>query len=156
MRRVIAISLAILVFAVGARGVMAQESEQQVSDRLLEILKDRAIISEDEYSELKDLAVQMEADRGEMDSRLDEIDRSITEYLAQSGDARGANVSHKKGKGFGSQPATASSPSGSAACSRPGTQVRTTTRTPRSAGTRTASPSGRTGSSSQVTPSTRT
>lgn len=101
MRRVIAISLAILVLAVGARGVMAQDSEQQVSDRLLEILKDREIISEDEYSELKDLAVMMEQDRSEMDSRLDDIDRSIAEYLAQGGDARGANVSHKKGKGFG-------------------------------------------------------
>lgn len=101
MRRVIAISLAILVLAVGARGVMAQESEQQVSDRLLEILKDRQIISEDEYSELKDITVQMQEDRNEMDSRLDDIDRSIAEYLAQDGDARGANVSHKKGKGFG-------------------------------------------------------
>lgn len=101
MRRAIAISLAILILAIGARGVMAQEPEQEVSGRLLEILKDRQIISEDEYSELKDLAVSMEQDRGEMDARLDEIDRSISDYLAQSGDARGANVSHKKGKGFG-------------------------------------------------------
>ena len=101
MRRVIAISLAILVLAVGARGVMAQESEQQVSDRLLEILKDRQIISDDEYSELKDITVQMQEDRTQMDSRLDDIDRSIAEYLAQGGDARGANVSHKKGMGFG-------------------------------------------------------
>jgi len=101
MRRVIAISLAILVLAVGARGVMAQDSGQQVSDRLLEILKDRQIISEDEYSELKDLATEMEQQQGDMNARLDDIDRSISEYLAQGGDARGANVSHKKGDGFG-------------------------------------------------------
>ena len=100
MRRVIAISLAILVLTVGAQGVMAQD-DGQVSDRLLEILKDRQIISDDEYSELKDLATQMEQDQGAMNARLDDIDRSISEYLAQDGDARGANVSHKKGDGFG-------------------------------------------------------
>ena len=101
MRRVIAISLAILVLAVGARGVMAQDTEQQVSDRLLEILKDRQIISNDEYSELKDLATEMAQEKGDLNARLDDIDRSISEYLAQDGDARGANVSHKKGDGFG-------------------------------------------------------
>ena len=38
MRRVLAISLAILVVTLATRGVMAQDAEQSVSDRLLEIL----------------------------------------------------------------------------------------------------------------------
>jgi hypothetical protein len=99
MRRVLAISLALLVVMIAARGVAAQEDT--VSDRLLEILKDRQIISPDEYGELKDLAGKMQEDQAEVDRRLTDLDRSIADYLAQGGDAMGANVGYMKGKGFG-------------------------------------------------------
>jgi hypothetical protein len=101
MRRVLAICLAILVVTIAARGAMAQDSEQTVSDRLLEILKDRQIISTDEYGELKTLAASMQDDRTEVNRRLTDLDRSIADYMAKSGDAMGANVSYTKGMGFG-------------------------------------------------------
>ena len=79
MRRALIVSTAILVlFATSA--VMA--GEQQVSDRLLEILKDRQIISENEYVELTDIADQMQDDQTQVDQRLTALDSSITEYLA--------------------------------------------------------------------------
>ena len=56
MRRVLAIGLAIIIVTLGARGAVAQDSQTDVSERLLEILKDRQIISDDEYGELKTLA----------------------------------------------------------------------------------------------------
>jgi len=99
MRRVLAISLAILVVTIAARGVMAQDSEQAVSDRLLEILKDRQIISADEYGELKALAATMK--ESDVEQRLSEIDRSIADYLAKEGDGEGASTTHKVGTGFG-------------------------------------------------------
>ncbi len=100
MRRVLAISLAILVVMLATRGVMAQDAEQSVSDRLLEILKDRQIISGDEYGELKGLATEMQAERAELDTRLGDLDRSITEYLAKDDEALGSNVTYQVGNGF--------------------------------------------------------
>ncbi len=101
MRRVLAIGLAIIIVTLGARGAVAQDSQADVSERLLEILKDRQIISEDEYGELKTLASQMQDERAETDERLTELDRSISDYLAQGGDATGANAAYKKRDGFG-------------------------------------------------------
>jgi hypothetical protein len=99
MRRVFAISLAILI-VIAARGVVAQDAEQAVSDRLLDILKDRQIISDKEYGELKDLAADMQQDRAETDRRLGDLDRSIADYLAKEGDAIGSSVTYTKGSGF--------------------------------------------------------
>ena len=53
MRRVLIVSIAILVVMFATTAVRA--GEQQVSDRLLEILKERQIISESEYAELSDV-----------------------------------------------------------------------------------------------------
>jgi hypothetical protein len=100
MRRVLAISFAILVVMIATRGVMAQDADQSVSDRLLEILKDRQIISSDEYGELKGLATEMQAEKAELNTRLGDLDRSISEYLAKDGDALGANVTYQVGNGF--------------------------------------------------------
>jgi hypothetical protein len=75
--------------------------EQQVSDRLLEILKERQIISESEYAELSDVADQMQEDQNSVDQRLTALDASITEYLAKEGDEAGVATKHKKGSGFG-------------------------------------------------------
>ena len=100
MRRVLIVSIAILtLFASSA--VMA--GEQQVSDRLLEILKERQIITENEFAELSELADQMKDDQNEVDQQLDALDASISEYLAEEGDAdeAGVAVKHQKGKGFG-------------------------------------------------------
>ena len=100
MRRVLAISLAIVIVMIATRGVMAQDAEQSVSDRLLEILKERQIISTDEYGELKGLATEMEDERAELNTRLGDLDRSITEYLAKDGDALGSDVTYQVGNGF--------------------------------------------------------
>ena len=100
MRRVLAISFAILVVMLATRGVMAQDAEQSVSDRLLEILKERQIISGDEYGELKGLATEMQTERAELNTRLGDLDRSITEYLAKDDEALGSNVTYQVGNGF--------------------------------------------------------
>jgi hypothetical protein len=99
MRRVFAIGLAILI-VIAARGVVAQDAEQTVSDRLLDILKDRQIISDKEYGELKGMAADMQQQRVEADRRLGDLDRSIADYLAKEGDAIGSNVTYTKGSGF--------------------------------------------------------
>jgi hypothetical protein len=99
MRRVLAIGLAIVVVMIASRGVVAQEADS-VSDRLLEILKDRQIISNDEFGELKGLAAEMKEDRVDMDRRLGDLDRSIADYLAEGGDATAAGVTYTVGNGF--------------------------------------------------------
>ncbi|MCU0724490.1 MAG: OprO/OprP family phosphate-selective porin [Planctomycetes bacterium] len=102
MRRCLAIGLAVLVLTLGARGVSAQDDGQSASDRLLEILKERQIISESEYSELKGLASKMEAEDTEISRRLGELDRSISDYLSKGDDKEynRAHVSYRKGQGF--------------------------------------------------------
>jgi len=102
MRRCLAIGLAVLILALGARGVAAQDDGQSVSDRLLEILKQRQIISGDEYSELKGLASKMEADNAEMSRRLGDLDRSIADYLSkgEEDEYNRAHVAYRKGSGF--------------------------------------------------------
>ena len=52
MRRVFAIGLAILVVMIATQGAVAQDG-QTANDKLLKILKDRQIISDKEYAELK-------------------------------------------------------------------------------------------------------
>jgi hypothetical protein len=99
MRRVLAIGLAIVIVMIASRGVVAQEADS-VSDRLLEILKDRQIISNDEFGELKGLAAEMQDDRADMDRRLGDLDRSIADYLAKDGDATAAGVTYTVGNGF--------------------------------------------------------
>jgi hypothetical protein len=99
MRRVLIVSIAILVVMFATTAVRA--GEQQVSDRLLEILKERQIISESEYAELSDVASQMQEDQSAVDQRLTALDASITEYLAKEGDDVGVATKHKKGTGFG-------------------------------------------------------
>lgn len=99
MRRVLAIGLAIVMVMIASRGVVAQEADS-VSDRLLEILKDRQIISNDEFGELKGLAAEMQEDRVDMDRRLGDLDRSIADYLAKDGDATAAGVTYTFGNGF--------------------------------------------------------
>ena len=99
MRRVLIVSIAIMVVMFATTAVRA--GEQQVSDRLLEILKERQIISESEYAELSDVANQMQEDQSSVDQRLTALDASITEYLAKEGDEAGVATKHKKGKGFG-------------------------------------------------------
>ena len=100
MRRVLIVSIAIAALFASST-VMA--GEQQVSDRLLEILKERQIISENEFAELSDLADQMQDDQSAVDGQLEALDASISEYLAMEGDAdeAGVAVTHKKGSGFG-------------------------------------------------------
>ena len=100
MRRVLAISLAVLAVALTAGGALAQDTEQSVSDRLLEILKDRQVISPDEFGELKDLADRMEDENAELNQRLGDLDRSIADYMAKEGDEPTANLSYRKGQGF--------------------------------------------------------
>ena len=99
MRRVLIVSIAIMVVMFATTAVRA--GEQQVSDRLLEILKERQIISESEYAELSDVANQMQDDQNAVDQRLTALDASITEYLAKEGDEAGVATKHKKGTGFG-------------------------------------------------------
>jgi hypothetical protein len=101
MRRILAIGLAVLIVALGTRAVMAGDDEQTASDRLLEILKQRQIISEDEYSELRGLASKMEAEDAEVNRRLGDLDRSISDYLAKDDEELNrAHVSYNKGQGF--------------------------------------------------------
>jgi len=98
MRRALIVSTAMLVlFATSA--VMA--GERQVEDRLLEILKERQIISESEYVELSDIADRMKEDQTQVDRHLEGLDTSISEYLAKEGDEAGVVTKHQKGKGFG-------------------------------------------------------
>ena len=99
MRRVLIISLAILFVFATSSALLA--GEQQVSDRLLEILKQRQIISDDEFGELKALANKMQEDQSDVDQKLEALDRSVSEYLSKEGDAEGVATTHKKGKGFG-------------------------------------------------------
>jgi hypothetical protein len=99
MRRALAIAVALLVVATVAQSAMAQEAQDSVSNRLLEILKERQVISPQEYGELKNLAKEMQEDQADLGRRLTDLDRSIADYLAQGG-AAGANASYTKGTGF--------------------------------------------------------
>jgi hypothetical protein len=97
MRRVFAIGLAILVVMIATQGAVAQDG-QTANDKLLEILKDRQIISDQEYAELK---TEMLQEQTEADRRLGDLDRSIADYLAKEGDAIGSNVTYTKSVGYG-------------------------------------------------------
>ena len=97
MRRVFAIGLAILGVMIATQGAVAQDG-QTANDKLLKILKDRQIISDKEYAELK---TEMLQEQTEADRRLGDLDRSIADYLAKEGDAIGGNVTYTKSVGYG-------------------------------------------------------
>jgi hypothetical protein len=97
MRRVFAIGLAILIVMIATQGAVAQDG-QTANDKLLKILKDRQIISDEEYAELK---TEMLQEQTEADRRLGDLDRSIADYLAKEGDAIGSNVTYTKSVGYG-------------------------------------------------------
>lgn len=96
MRRAFAISLAILVVTFAARGVMAQDVQQDGNDLLLKILKERNILSEDEYREIKG---QLSAQKSDVDQKLTALDRSMSDYLAKAGDMTGGNTSYVQNQG---------------------------------------------------------
>jgi hypothetical protein len=100
MRSYLAIGLAVLILGIGAQTAMAQDGGQSASDRLLDILKERQIISEDEYAELRGLASKMEEENAELGQRLTELDRSVSDYLAKDGEDIRGNMTYNKGKGF--------------------------------------------------------
>lgn len=100
MRKYFAIGLTALILAIGAQSVMAQDGGQTASDRLLDILKERQIISEQEYAELRGLASKMEEENADLGRRLTELDRSVSDYLAKEGDDVRGNMTYNKGKGF--------------------------------------------------------
>jgi hypothetical protein len=96
MRRAFAISLAFLVVMFAARGVMAQDVQQDGNDLLLKILKDRNILSEDEYQEIKG---QLATEKNTVDQKLTAIDRSLADYLAKAGDTTGGNTVYVQNQG---------------------------------------------------------
>lgn len=96
MRRVLAISLAILAVTITARGVMAQDVQKDGNDLLLKILKEKNIINDAQFQEIKG---QLAQEQGEVDQKLTALDRSISDYLAKSGDSVGGNTSYVKNQG---------------------------------------------------------
>lgn len=96
MRRAFAISLAALAMMFMARGVMAQDAQQDGNDLLLKILKERNVLSESEYEEIKG---QLAAEKGAVDQKLTAIDRSLADYLAKAGDVSGGNTSYVQNQG---------------------------------------------------------
>jgi hypothetical protein len=96
MRRVIAISLAILVVAIAARGVMAKDVQRDGNDLLLKILKKRNILSEKQYQEIKG---QLASEQNALNQKLDTLDRSMADYLAKAGDTANGNMSYVQNQG---------------------------------------------------------
>jgi len=96
MRRVIAISLAIAVLMFAARGVMAQDTGQDGNDLLLKILKDRNILTEKEYQDIKGQIAQQQT---AVDQKLTALDRSLADYLAKAGDSSAGNTSYIQNQG---------------------------------------------------------
>jgi hypothetical protein len=96
MRRVIAISLVIVVVMFAARGVMAQDTQQDGNDLLLKILKDRNILTENEYQEIKGQLAQQD---NAVDQKLTALDRSLADYLAKAGDTAAGNTAYVQNQG---------------------------------------------------------
>jgi hypothetical protein len=101
MRRVIAISLAILVVTIAARGVVAQDTQQDGNDLLLKILKERNVLTDSEYQEIKG---QIAQEQSAVDQKLTALDRSLADYLAKAGDVSAGNTTYVQNQGvtFGS------------------------------------------------------
>jgi len=96
MRRVFAISLAILVVMGTARGVMAQDSKQDGNDLLLKILKEKNILTDEQFQEIQG---QLAAQKNETDQKLTALDRSVADYLAKAGDTVGGSDTYVKNQG---------------------------------------------------------
>jgi hypothetical protein len=96
MRRVLAISLAILVVTIAARGVVAQETQQDGNDLLLKILKERNVISDSEYQDIKG---QLAQEQSAVDQKLTALDRSLADYLAKAGDVSAGNTTYVQNQG---------------------------------------------------------
>jgi hypothetical protein len=96
MRRVFAISLAIAVVMFTAGGVMAQETQQDGNDLLLKILKDRNILTDQEFQEIKG---QLAQEQDGVDQKLSALDRSLADYLAKAGDSVGGNSTYVQNRG---------------------------------------------------------
>jgi hypothetical protein len=101
MRRVIAISLAILVVTIAARGVVAQETQQDGNNLLLKILKERNVLTDSEFQEIKG---QLAQEQSAVDQKLTALDRSLADYLAKAGDVSPGNTTYVQNQGvtFGS------------------------------------------------------
>jgi hypothetical protein len=96
MRRVFAISLTIAAVMFMAGGVMAQETQQDGNNHLLQILKDRNILTDQEFQEIKG---QLAQERSEVDQQLSALDRSLADYLSKAGDSVGGNSSYVQNRG---------------------------------------------------------
>lgn len=96
MRRAFSISLAILVVMFAARGVVAQDAQQDGNDLLLKILKERNILSEQEYQDIKG---QLATEKNTVDQKLTVLDRSIADYLAKAGDKTAGGTSYIQNQG---------------------------------------------------------
>jgi hypothetical protein len=96
MRRVFAISLAIAAVTFMAGGVMAQETQQDGTGLLLKILKERNILTDQEFQEIKG---QLAQEQSEVDQQLSALDRSLADYLAKAGDSVGGNSTYVQNRG---------------------------------------------------------
>jgi len=96
MRRVFAISLAIAAVTFMAGGVMAQETQQDGNGLLLKILKERNILTDQEFQEIKG---QLAQEKSEVDQQLSALDRSLADYLAKAGDSVGGNSTYVQNQG---------------------------------------------------------
>jgi hypothetical protein len=96
MRRVFAISLAIAAVMFMAGGVMAQETQQDGNDLLLKILKERNILTDQEFQEIKG---QLAQEQSEVDQKLSALDRGLADYLAKAGDSVGGNSTYVQNQG---------------------------------------------------------
>jgi hypothetical protein len=96
MRRVFAISLAILIVMLATRGVMAQDSQQDGNDLLLKILKEKNILTAEQFQDIKG---QLAQQRNETEQQLTALDRSLADYLAKTGDTVGGNDTYVQNQG---------------------------------------------------------
>jgi hypothetical protein len=96
MRRVFAISLAILVVTLAARGVMAQDSQQDGNDLLLKILKEKNILSDEQAQEIQGMLAEQ---KSETDQKLTALDSSLSDYLAKRGDSFSGNTTYVQNQG---------------------------------------------------------
>lgn len=96
MRRVFAISLAILIVMLATRGVMAQDSQQDGNDLLLKILKEKNILTDEQYQDIKG---QLAQQKNETEQQLTALDRSLADYLAKAGDTVGGNNTYVQNQG---------------------------------------------------------
>jgi hypothetical protein len=78
------------------RGVMAQDSKQDGNDLLLKILKEKNILTEQQFQDIKG---QLLAQRNDTQQKLTALDRSVADYLAKAGDTVGGSDTYVKNQG---------------------------------------------------------